>query len=113
MKAKGDRMMARKSTKAEQEQKKVDLPKPQRVGRIEAKLQADKEAAAKEKKQPPVVVQMAKAKETKSQQISVKLYPDAFQKFCKINRALGLSNNSSVNQLIARFIRENENLLDE
>ena len=111
--------MAKKMTKTEIERSKTDFDppigraKPQRVGRIEAKLQADKEAAAKEKKKPPVVVEMTKAKETKNQQISVKMYPDAYQKFCKINRALGLSNNSSVNQLIARFIRENENLLNE
>lgn len=113
MKAKGDRMMARKSTKAEQEQKKVDFPKPQRVGRIEAKLQADKEAAAKEKKQPPVVVQIAKAKETKNAQMSVKLYQDTYDKFCKINRERGMSNNSVVNMLIAQYVKDNKDLLDD
>lgn len=36
-----------------------------------------------------------------------------FNAFTKINRMQGLSNNSALNMIITKYVRENKSLLDE
>lgn len=51
--------------------------------------------------------------EQKDKGFSVKTTPTIFSKFTKINQYYGMSNNSVVNQLIVKYIRENQGILDE
>lgn len=49
----------------------------------------------------------------KDKQISAKVNRNMYHVFTKINRAQGLSNNSALNMIIAKYVRENKELLDE
>lgn len=49
----------------------------------------------------------------KDKQISAKVNEISYAKFTRINQAQGLSNNSALNMIINRYIRENSGLLDE
>ena len=51
--------------------------------------------------------------EEKSKGFSVKTTPTIFSNFTKINQYYGMSNNSVINQLMVKYIRENQNVLDE
>lgn len=53
------------------------------------------------------------AGESKDKGFSVKTTPTVFSNFTKINQYYGMSNNSVLNQLIVKYIRENQNILDE
>lgn len=49
----------------------------------------------------------------KDKQISAKINTQVFNSFTKINRIQGLSNNSAINMIITKYVRENKSLLDE
>ncbi len=49
----------------------------------------------------------------KDKQISAKINMQVFNAFTKINRIQGLSNNSAINMIITKYVRENKSLLDE
>lgn len=50
---------------------------------------------------------------TKDARLSCRINSDLLGKFTAINRKLGSTNGSVVNSLIARYIMENKNLLEE
>lgn len=49
----------------------------------------------------------------KEKVISAKVYPDMWDKFSRINMAQGMTNSSVINQLIAKYVRDNEGWLKE
>lgn len=49
----------------------------------------------------------------KDRVISAKVYPDMWEKFSQINKAQGMSNGSVLNQLIAKYVKDNECWLKE
>ena len=49
----------------------------------------------------------------KEKVISAKVYPDMWDKFSRINMAQGMTNSSVINQLIAKYVRDNEGWLNE
>lgn len=49
----------------------------------------------------------------KDKGFSVKTTASTFGDFTAINRYYGMSNNSVINQLMVKYIRENQNVLDE
>ena len=49
----------------------------------------------------------------KDKQISAKVNLKMYNEFTAINKLQGLSNNSALNMLISRYVRENRSLLDE
>ena len=49
----------------------------------------------------------------KDKQISAKVNMKMYNDFTEINRLQGLSNNSAINMLISKYVRENRNLLEE
>ena len=49
----------------------------------------------------------------KEKVISAKVYPDMWDKFSRINKAQGMTNGSVINQLVAKYVRDNEGLLKE
>ncbi len=49
----------------------------------------------------------------KDKQISAKVNDGVYRKFTKINKAQGISNNSALNMIISKYVRENKGILDE
>lgn len=49
----------------------------------------------------------------KDKQISAKVNMKMYNAFTTINKAQGVSNNSALNMLIAKYVRENRFILDE
>ena len=48
----------------------------------------------------------------KDKTISAKVYPDMWEKFTAINRAQGMSNNSALNMILSKYVREQEEILN-
>ncbi len=49
----------------------------------------------------------------KDKQISAKVNEATYNMFTQINKAQGLSNNSALNMIINKYVRENKGLLEE
>ena len=49
----------------------------------------------------------------KDKQISAKVNNISWENFTKINKAQGLSNNSALNMLINKYVRENKEILED
>lgn len=49
----------------------------------------------------------------KDKQISAKVNEKSWENFTKINKAQGLSNNSALNMVINKYIRENKGIIEE
>ena len=49
----------------------------------------------------------------KKKVISARVYPDKWDKFSRINKEQGMTNGSVINQLIAKYVRDNEGWLKE
>lgn len=49
----------------------------------------------------------------KDKQISAKVNMKMYNAFTTINKAQGISNNSALNMLIAKYVRENRAILEE
>ena len=47
----------------------------------------------------------------KDKVISAKVYPEMWAKFTAINRAQGMSNNSALNMILSKYVREQEEIL--
>lgn len=66
----------------------------------------------KEEKRTPVE-QIISKDGMKDKQISAKINTKMYNEFTSINKVQGLSNNSALNMLISKYVRENRSLLDE
>ena len=62
-------------------------------------------------KRPPVERIISKDG-MKDRQASLKVNSKLYDTFTKINKEHGLSNNSALNMLISKYVRENEHILD-
>ena len=49
----------------------------------------------------------------KDKQISAKVNEKVYGLFTQINKAQGIANNSALNMIISRYVRENKGILDE
>ena len=70
-----------------------------------------KETASVVKKAP--VEKIISKDGAKDKQISAKVNMKMYNAFTTINKAQGVSNNSALNMLIAKYVRENRFILDE
>lgn len=50
---------------------------------------------------------------SKDKQISAKVNEKSYALFTQINKAQGLSNNSALNLIINKYVRENKGILDD
>lgn len=50
---------------------------------------------------------------SKDKQISAKVNGNMYATFSAINKAQGISNNSALNMIMTKYVRENKNILDE
>lgn len=84
---------------AKQVAKKAQLPKPT--------------PAPEEIKKEPAVNKITHNSSQKDKQISAKVNDETYKMFTQINKAQGLSNNSALNMIINKYVRENKGILDE
>lgn len=56
---------------------------------------------------------IAKVNGSKDKMISAKVNSVTYEQFTDINKVFGMSNNSSLNQLIAKYVLENKKVLEE
>lgn len=77
----------------------------------EIKEEQDKDTSNVTRKAP--VEQIISKDGAKDKQISAKVNMKMYNAFTKINKAQGISNNSALNMLIAKYVRENRVILDE
>lgn len=49
----------------------------------------------------------------KDKQISAKVNEKVYATFTQINKAQGISNNSALNMIISRYVRENKGILED
>ena len=63
------------------------------------------------KKRVSAVTQIAASDGAKDKQVSAKVNAQSWESFTRINRAQGLSNNSALNMIINKYIRENKGIL--
>lgn len=50
---------------------------------------------------------------SKDKQISAKVNGNVYALFTEINKAQGISNNSALNMILTKYVRENKGILDE
>ena len=65
------------------------------------------------KKKNKAVAQIISNDGVKDKQISAKVNEKTWDNFTKINKAQGLSNNSALNMIINKYIRENKGIIEE
>ena len=61
---------------------------------------------------PAPVTQISNNTIPKDKQISAKVNAATYRLFTQINQAQGLSNNSALNMIINKYVRENSGILD-
>lgn len=79
-----------------------------KVENLEAEAQPDHK-----KRKKSAVDRIASNDGSKDKQISAKVNERTYSLFTLINKTQGLSNNSVLNQLIYRYVRENKGILEE
>ncbi len=72
----------------------------------------DKVQEEEKDKRKSAVKQIINADNSKNKQISAKVNKNMYDDFTMINTLQGLSNNSALNMLIAKYVRENKNILE-
>ena len=77
----------------------------------EIKEEQEKETTSGTRKAP--VEQIISKDGAKDKQISAKVNMKLYSAFTTINKAQGISNNSALNMLIAKYVRENRTILEE
>ena len=65
-----------------------------------------------DKKKTPAIVSSFKGHQQR-QRISATVDPEKYALFTQINKVRGLTNNGALNLMIAEYILEHENLLEE
>ena len=63
-------------------------------------------------KKAPAITKIA-ASDGKDKQISAKVNAKTYSMFTQINKAYGLSNNSTLNMLISEYVREKKDVLKD
>lgn len=64
------------------------------------------------KKKTSTVARISVTDGSKDKQISGKVSSQAWESFTRINKAQGLSNNSALNMILNKYVRENIGILD-
>ena len=65
------------------------------------------------KEKVPVVKRITGEDGAKNKWISAKVNDKVYAQFAEINKRYGITNNSSINQLIFRYVMENKDMLEE
>lgn len=77
-------------------------------------LEKDENIEEKEKQGKQTTIgQIISKNGTKDKQISAKVNQKTYDAFTSINKLQGLSNNSALNMLISKYVRENKEILED
>ena len=76
-------------------------------------LEKDENIEEKEKQGKQTTIGQIISKSTKDKQISAKVNQKTYDAFTSINKLQGLSNNSALNMLISKYVRENKEILED
>ena len=79
---------------------------------VEQEAQEEKENAGTPRKRK-ALGQISSQYGSKDKQISAKVNTKVYDLFTEINRAQGISNNSALNMILTKYVRENKEILDE
>ena len=79
---------------------------------VEAKEILENNIQEKVKKKS-VATDIASNNGSNDKQISAKVHERMYGLFTQINKAQGISNNSALNMIISRYVRENKGILKE
>lgn len=88
------------------------------MGSLADKVKKQEEEQGKKEKKIKVVEKTAPVTQIsnnsipKDKQISAKVNDATYRLFTQINQAQGLSNNSALNMIINKYVRENRGILD-
>ena len=80
---------------------------------VEAKELLENERQEKAKKKSVASDIASNNNGSKDKQISAKVNQRMYGLFTQINKAQGISNNSALNMVISRYVRENKGILKE
>ena len=80
---------------------------------VEAKELLENEKQEKPKKKSVATDIASNNNGSKDKQISAKVNERMYGLFTQINKAQGISNNSALNMVISRYVRENKGILKE
>lgn len=69
----------------------------------------NQKTAAKEK----TAVQRITKSAIKDKVVSAKFNSDLYNRFTEINKAQGITNNSALNMILAKYVKENSDWIDE
>lgn len=76
-------------------------------------IQEDIKIEKKKKTRISAVAKITVTDGAKDKQVSAKVNAQSWESFTRINKVQGLSNNSALNMIINKYIRENKGLLDD
>ena len=80
------------------------------LDKVNAQETAKKPKTSEKKK---AVSQIALSGNVKNKQISAKVNGELYAAFTRINRAQGITNNSALNMIMSKYVRDNKILLEE
>ncbi len=80
------------------------------IDKVAAQEQQEKQELPRKNKS--AVLKITDDSSSKDKQISAKVNEKIYKAFTDINRAQGLSNNSALNMLISKYVRENNDILE-
>lgn len=87
------------------------------VDQVKLREQREKEENINEKEKPErknrALYSILSKDGAKDKQISAKVNGNVYAMFSQINKAQGISNNSALNMIIAKYVRENKCILDD
>ncbi len=83
------------------------------LDKVENQEQNDQVKQASKEPKKKAVNEITSNDGEKDKQISAKVNNKTWANFTKINKAQGLSNNSALNMLINRYVRENKGILED
>ena len=76
-------------------------------------IQEDIKIEKKKKTRISAVAKITVTDGAKDKQVSAKVNAQSWESFTRINKVQGLSNNSALNMIINKYIRENKGLLHD
>lgn len=77
------------------------------------KEEQERETSSVIKKEKAPISRIISRDGAKDKQISAKVNMKIYDAFTKINKLQGISNNSALNMLITKYVRENRDILDD
>ena len=77
------------------------------------KLNATEQNEAPRKTNKMTTVQKITKSNIKDKVVSAKFNSDMYRRFTEINKAQGITNNSALNMILAKYVKENADFLDE